>query len=77
MNWYYEPPDPRCDVCGNVSDDCVCPECPVCGTPGDPECYTNHGMERTEEQISAAIRNDPNEDYDGWLDPPPTTAPPT
>lgn len=28
-----------CDVCGYDADDCVCPECPECGTQGDPNCY--------------------------------------
>jgi hypothetical protein len=28
-----------CEVCGYYSDDCVCPECPLCGEIGDPYCY--------------------------------------
>jgi hypothetical protein len=40
--------DPPCDVCGQ---DCICPECPICGTAGDPGCYEQHGMTRTQEQI--------------------------
>ena len=32
--------DPQyCQVCGMV-DDCICPECPVCGDAGNPKCYT-------------------------------------
>lgn len=26
-----------CQVCGRL--DCVCPECPVCGETGNPQCY--------------------------------------
>ena len=30
-----------CDVCGQsvYPDRCICPECPICGSPGDPLCY--------------------------------------
>ena len=42
--------DVPCDICGEEVDDCICPECPVCGSYGDPDCYINHGMRRTEEQ---------------------------
>lgn len=28
-----------CQVCGQAEDDCVCPECPVCGAYGDSHCY--------------------------------------
>lgn len=42
-----------CEVCnGDVEADlCICPECPECGVTGDPECYKNHGMVKTSEQI--------------------------
>lgn len=67
MSWeaWGDPPDPRCEVCGATPDRCVCPECPVCGVVGDPACYADplHGLERTEEQISSAIRNDPGEHF--------------
>jgi hypothetical protein len=40
-----------CEVCGlEVEDDCICQECPVCGAHGDPKCYREHGLVRTEEQ---------------------------
>lgn len=39
-----------CDICGLSEYDCVCPECPICGCHGDPTCYLEHGMKRTEEQ---------------------------
>ena len=42
-----------CEVCGEYPDNCICPECPICGTNGDPECYKNHGMIRTPEQIKS------------------------
>ena len=31
--------DRPCDVCGYMPDGCVCPECPVCGEQGNPQCY--------------------------------------
>lgn len=40
-----------CDVCGLAVDNCICPECPVCGSVGDTACYESHGMTRTQEQI--------------------------
>jgi hypothetical protein len=49
-----EPPDPAdfpCIVCGQLLDDCICPECPVCGTPGDPGCYPAHGLVRSLAQV--------------------------
>ena len=44
-----------CEVCGKLVDDCICPECKVCGTQGDPACYDltreGHGMVRNGEQL--------------------------
>jgi hypothetical protein len=31
--------DGPCDVCGKDVNDCICPECEVCGCTGDPSCY--------------------------------------
>lgn len=42
-----------CEVCGRFVDDCICPECPVCQAVGDPDCYDQHGMLRTAEQIAS------------------------
>lgn len=44
-----------CDVCGKNVDDCICPECPVCGEIGRVNCYedfseTNHGLKMNQEQ---------------------------
>jgi len=58
FGWSYPPgcsgppdcDDQPCDVCGESMEDCFCPECPECGTVGDPYCYINHGLKRTEEQ---------------------------
>lgn len=47
---YYDYP---CAVCGKDLDDCICPECPVCGQVGDPGCYDNHGLVRTQEQVTS------------------------
>lgn len=50
---YYDPPnldDLPCDICGKFPDDCICPECPICSTQSDPECYLEHGLVRTPSQ---------------------------
>jgi len=39
-----------CEICGNYIDDCICPECPICGGVGDPNCYKKHGLIVSEEQ---------------------------
>lgn len=45
------PEDPEfCEMCGEYYDNCICPECPECGSIGDPWCYKHHGLKRTEEQ---------------------------
>lgn len=31
--------DPPCAVCCKPVDNCVCPECTVCGEVGNPDCY--------------------------------------
>ena len=28
----------HCEVCKELVDDCVCEECPICHTYGDPAC---------------------------------------
>jgi hypothetical protein len=48
-----EEPDPPCAACGKWIDDCICPECPVCGCQGDPQCYEAHGMVRSAEQVES------------------------
>ena len=42
-----------CEICCQDvdADECICPECPECGSQGDPKCYEEHGLVRTEEQI--------------------------
>ena len=64
FGWSYPPgcsgpPDENecpCLVCGLWPDDCICTECPVCSSIGDPACYSTpeleaHGLVRTEVQI--------------------------
>lgn len=54
------PPDypEDCQVCGAYdTDQCICPECRVCGTVGDPKCYEprevcGHGMTRSKKQVN-------------------------
>lgn len=53
-----EPDEYPCEICGNHVDDCVCPECPVCEIYGDPDCYKNHGLTLTKEQIETKAKND-------------------
>jgi len=40
--------DPPCEICGKFPEDCICPECPVCGNYGDPKCYQEHGLIKTQ-----------------------------
>lgn len=40
-----------CAICGLSPDDCVCPVCAECECVGDPDCYTDHGMELNDEQL--------------------------
>ena len=58
-----DPPDdyrPYCEVCGRSvdADECICPECPECGASGDPKCYEDHGLIRTQEQINRRRETD-------------------
>jgi len=51
---YNQNDDGPCEVCGKATDDCICPECPVCENIGDITCYENHhGMTRTKAQIDS------------------------
>ena len=45
--------DQPCDVCGKMADDCICPECTVCGAQGDPKCYPDHYLVETHEQLES------------------------
>lgn len=46
-----------CKVCAGLidfpeeRDGCICPECEECGEWGDPICYEEHGLVKSEEQI--------------------------
>jgi molybdopterin/thiamine biosynthesis adenylyltransferase len=31
--------DAQCEVCKQATDDCICPECPICGEHGNSRCY--------------------------------------
>ena len=50
--------DTTCDVCGRDQElnQCICPECPECGSRGDPVCYEHHGMKRSQEQIESRTK---------------------
>lgn len=63
--------DYPCEVCGEYEDKCICPECPVCGDYGNPDCYLNHGMKRTEEQkfnAEVIMRDNIDQDDKMWRD---------
>lgn len=59
FGWSYppgcsRPPDyaEDCEVCGARDiDQCVCPECPKCRVAGDPRCYENHGLIKSQKQV--------------------------
>jgi hypothetical protein len=47
-----------CDLCGKIEDECICPECDMCGVSGRGDCYKpfceqGHGMCRSLEQIES------------------------
>ena len=43
--------DGPCECCGELVDNCICPECPECNSYGDPHCYKEHGLEFTQQQL--------------------------
>lgn len=53
-----------CDVCGRDPErdqetgGCICPECTVCLEVGRLDCYTEHGLVRTQEQIDGRTAMD-------------------
>jgi len=58
------PYDSPCEVCGNCVDGCICEACPICGEHGRPECYKEHGMEETDEQVLSKVSRElADEDY--------------
>ena len=42
-----------CLVCRKPDDVCICPECPKCGSFGDPLCYEEHGLVKSPEQMAS------------------------
>jgi hypothetical protein len=36
----------QCEVCAGHTDGCQCPDCPVCGTVGDPQCYEDGHIDK-------------------------------
>ena len=62
FGWSYPPgcsgtpwdDDQPCEVCGKDVERCICPECSVCGSQGDPQCYDQeHGLVRTAAQVES------------------------
>jgi len=60
--------DQPCEVCGQFPDDCICPECKVCGGQGDPTCYRDHGMEKSDEQIESLKAAEAEWEHDARID---------
>ena len=50
---YYE--EGPCECCGKPVDDCICPECSVCGQYGNPKCYKEHGLKYSAEQVESLM----------------------
>ncbi len=52
--------DAPCAVCALPAEDCVCPECHVCGQQGDPDCYSTaglgHGLSLNRQQVELRAR---------------------
>jgi hypothetical protein len=53
-----DPLEGPCEVCGTDPANCNCPECPTCGEWGNPDCYVNHGLTRTQAQIDSRAAYD-------------------
>jgi hypothetical protein len=67
-----------CEICGGIpeNDECICPECPVCGSIGHLLCYREHGLVRSKEQIGQLAKKEKEweehkkkeqEYYEKWL----------
>lgn len=40
-----------CETCGLGEDDCICPECPVCGESGNTYCYEKKHLTYNKKQL--------------------------
>lgn len=49
----FEADEGPCCICRKSVDDCICPECPDCGTQGDKKCYLEHRVKLTKAQVIA------------------------
>ena len=43
--------EPLCKVCLELTDSCICPECPQCGDRGTPKCYKEHPLKLNTYQL--------------------------
>jgi hypothetical protein len=34
--------EPNCQICHHSADECICPQCDVCGEAGNPSCINTH-----------------------------------
>jgi len=51
-----------CEICGEDENNCICPECSVCGEAwGDPQCYElkpgGCGLAKNQDQIESHKKN--------------------
>jgi hypothetical protein len=71
FGWSYPPgctgtpydEDIWCEVCGGNPDiepdkegGCICPECPVCGEAGNPDCYADGHLQMTQAQAEQKVK---------------------
>lgn len=75
FGWNYPPgcsgppdDDYPCMVCGQYEGFCECPECPVCGEYGNPECYKEHGLQLTFLQIHQRNQEQLNALWEAYQD---------
>jgi len=56
--------------CGCCFDSvpCLCPECPVCGSSGDPHCYPAHGLRYDSRQLQGQLAAVAWRKYDRFMD---------
>lgn len=57
-NAYLTPPDDEgpCECCGRPVDDCICPECDICGESGNPDCYHTVQVAETTGDIRTGLK---------------------
>lgn len=64
-NQYLSPPDEPviCECCGRDDGSCICPECNICGSVGDPWCYQVVDVEGIDFDIRTGVTPNPAKGY--------------